>query len=221
MQFEGTGSLEARAPHWKDWSRAWSTSRRTGLPAPGQRVGRRFVEGRTVSCGKLPQMVKALGARACGDVGAPAFEKARPRRPQFFQANVLMQAHATHLADGAAERPDRDAELAGEIGGIDRSSWMCCDVIVDPLHELDRPLALDGGTPVRERIDAKQIVEREQQAFLEMGGDLGRFEQGRLHRRGSQNVEQELPYVEQSGAVRDIGPQIVRLIEPAPVAHAG
>ena len=131
------------------------------------------MEGRAVSCGKLAQMVKALGARACSDVGAPAFEKARPRRPQFFQANVLMQAHATHFADGAAERPDRDAKLAGEIGGIDRSSRMCCDVIVDPLHEFDGPLALDGGTPVCERIDAKQIVEREQQAFLEMGGDLG------------------------------------------------
>ena len=49
------------------------------------------------------------------------------------------------------------------------------------MHELDRTLALDRGAAIRHRIDLKQIVEREQQAFLEMGRHLGGPKQERLH----------------------------------------
>lgn len=179
------------------------------------------MERRTVGCGKFTEMMEALGTGARRDGGAATPKEAAAGRPQPLEANVLVQAHATHLADCAAERPDRDAELAGEIGGIDRRGRAGCDVVVDPLHELDRALAVDRGAQIRHRIDPKQIVEREQQTFLEMGGHLAGFEQERLHGRGSQDVEQGSPRVEQGGPVRDAGPQVVGVIEPAPVSQLG
>lgn len=54
-----------------------------------------------------------------------------------------------------------------------------------------------------------------------MGRNLGGFEQARLHRRGAQDVEQELSRVQQGGPVRDMRLQIVDVVEPAPVAQRG
>src|SRR5206468_7720818 len=99
------------------------------------------MEGRTVRRGELAHVMETLGAGAGGDVDAAAFEQPAAGRPQSLQADVLVQAHAAHLADGAAERSDRDTKLTGEISRIDRSGRIGSDVIVDQLHELGRPPA--------------------------------------------------------------------------------
>src|SRR5207302_6571001 len=120
------------------------------------------------SCGKLAEMMKALSARARSDRCATAPEKLRAGGPQPLQADVLMQAHTTHLGHRAAERPDRDAELTGEIGRIDRAGRIGCDVIVDLLYEPGGSRACVRGATLRQRVRSKQVVESEQQALLEM-----------------------------------------------------
>ena len=82
MWFEGTGSLGGRAPPGQEQAVAvCQPAERTGLPGPCQRVGGRFVEGRAVSCGKLAEVMKSLGARACGDRRAAALEKRETASP--------------------------------------------------------------------------------------------------------------------------------------------
>ncbi len=67
----------------------------------------------------------------------------------------------------------------------------------------------------------KQVVEGEQQALLEMGGDLGGFEHVRLYGRGPQDVENKLTRVEMRRRVRDAGSQCIGTIEPAAISQGG
>ncbi|OKO85588.1 hypothetical protein AC630_05400 [Bradyrhizobium sp. AS23.2] len=139
-------------------------------------------------------------------VAPPPLEQPRAGGPEPLQADVLMQAHAAHLGHCAAECPDRDAEFIGEICRIDRSGWIGGDIIVDLLYEPDGSRACTRGAVIRQRANSKQIVEREQQALLEMRGDLRGFEHMRLDRRDPQDVKEKLSRVEMSGGVRDAYP---------------
>lgn len=132
-----------------------------------------------------------------------------------------MQAHAAHLGYCTAEGPDRDAELTGEIGRIDRGCRIGCDVIVDLLHEPGGSRACIRGAPLRQRIGSKQVVESEQQPFLEMAGGFRGLEHVRLDRCGPEDIEHKLSRVKMGGGVRDANPQCVGAIEPAAIPERG